>query len=93
MKTVVVLIEKLFVCPVAISIPDWWDDAIARQRIGTPESLGLLEDMADPSEWEEANDMPEIRAVGAPGGAVEPALVFGSDEPMPPNPDQEALPL
>lgn len=51
MKTVVVLIEKLFVCPVAVSIPDWWDDTIARQRLSTPESLGALEDIADPCGW------------------------------------------
>lgn len=91
MKTVVVLIEKLFVCPVAVSIPDWWDDAIARQRLSTPDSLGALEDMADPCEWEESNEEPAIRAVGAPGGPVTACLEFGPDDPMPAHPAQLGL--
>lgn len=93
MKTVVVLIEKTFVCPVVATIPDWWDDTIARQRLSTPESLGALEDMADPDAWEEANEEPEIRALGAPGGLVTACLEFGADEPMPVHPDQLGLPV
>lgn len=91
MKTVVVLIEKHFVCPVAVSIPDWWDEAIARRRLGTPEALGMLEDMADPCGWEETNEEPAIRAVGAPGGPVTACLEFGADDQMPAHPAQLGL--
>ena len=91
MKTVVVLIEKIFVCPVAVSIPDWWDEAIARQRLSTPESLGALEDIADPCGWEETNEEPAIRAVGAPGGPVTACLEFGADDQMPAHPAQLGL--
>ncbi len=93
MKTVVVLIEKLFLCPVAVSIPDWWDDAIASKRLSTTEALGMLEDMADPFGWEEDNDMPEIRKICAPGGPVTACLEFGADEPMPAHPAQLGFPV
>lgn len=93
MKTVIVLIEKTFVCPVAAEIPDWWDEETARDHLSTPESLGLLEDVADPDGWEEADEEPAFRAVCAPGGPVNPVLSFDEDEPQPPDPNQEALPI
>jgi hypothetical protein len=82
MKTVVALIEKPFICPVAVSVPDWWDDATTVQRLGTPDALGMLEDMADPDAWEEGNAEPEIKWVRPTSEPVEPSLAF-DDEPPP----------
>lgn len=81
MKTVVVLIEKKFVCPVAVSVPDWWDDATARERLSTPETLGLLDDAAYPADWEETDEEPAVRCVRAPAGPALPILGFHGEEP------------
>lgn len=76
MKTVIVLLEKTFVCPVAVEVPDWWDDDTAMARLGTPEALAALDAAADPAGWEEANEEPAVRWVSAPGGPVTPVLAF-----------------
>lgn len=80
MKIVVALIEKTFVCPVGVSVPDWWDDATARERLSTPETLGLLDDAAYPADWEETDEEPEVRCVRAPAGPVTPLLEFPDEE-------------
>lgn len=90
MKTVIAIIEKPFICPVAVSVPDWWDDATTLQRLGTLDALGLLEDVSDPDAWEEDNAEPEIRMVCPSSEPVEPALAF-DDEPPPVSEAQMAL--
>lgn len=86
MKSVVVLLEKMFVCPVAVEVPDWWDDATAKQRIGTPIALHDLDCMADPDAWEESQDLPAIFSICDPAGYVKPVMSFGQDDPMPGHP-------
>lgn len=81
MKTVVVVIEKSFVCTVPVSVPDWWDDATAMGRLGTPEALAELDAAADPADWEEANEEPAVRWVSAPGGPVTPVLYYDDGAP------------
>lgn len=88
MKTVVVLIEKRFVCPVAVSVPDRWDVATTKQRLMTPAALHALDCMADTHAWEESMDLPAIWSINAPAGHVEPVISFGEDDPMPAHPDQ-----
>ena len=51
----------------------------------------MLEDMADPCGWEETNEEPAIRVIGAPGGPVTACLEFGADDPMPAHPAQLGL--
>lgn len=80
MKTVVALIEKKFVCPVAVSVPDWWDDATARERMSTPEVLGPMNEAADPADWEETDEETAVRCVRAPAGPVTPLLWFADEE-------------
>lgn len=93
MKTVVVLLEKMFTCPVAVSVPDWWDEATAKQRLRTTGARHELDCVADPDGWEESMDLPTIWEISEPAGYVEPVMSFGADDPMPAHPDQEALPL
>ncbi len=82
MKTIIAIISKPFICPVPVSVPDWWDDAKIVQRLSTPDTLGLLEDMADPDAWEELNTEPEIKMVFPSSESVEPEITL-DDEPPP----------
>lgn len=81
MKTVLAVIEKSFVCAVPVSIPDWWDNATARERLGARKALLALEEVADPCEWEESDEEPSVRCVcgGGVAGTVAPLLVFSDD--------------
>lgn len=80
MKTIVVLIEKKFVCPVPVLAPDWWDDATARERLNTPKSLRFLGVAADSSDWEESDEQPAVRCVSAPAGPVTALLEYTDEE-------------
>ena len=93
MKTVIVLIEKPFICPVPVSVPDWWDDSTAHKRLRSYSALCDLDDIADPDAWEESDDLPSVMKVYASSIDVNPVMAFGEDEPMPAHPDQIGLAL
>ncbi len=75
MKTVVAIIKKTYLCPVAVSVPDEWDNATVMQRLGTPDALHLLDAASGPAAWE-ASESPGLFDVYHGLGPGEPMLVF-----------------
>ena len=91
MKTVVVTLKMPWIVAVPVSVPDWWDEQTAKERLSAPDKIADLEDLADPDGWEPTFCDGEIALVAAPAAPVDPVNSFGADDPMPAHPAQLGL--